>query len=196
MREFKTERRLQRLTKAAESRQATLRLILENIHDSHNVSAILRSCDATGVQNVGLLYTVEEFPKLSKVTSSSANKWIDIQKYKSEKDCCDEMHKLGYKVYASMLDENAVNLYELDLTEPVALVVGNEHRGISAEMQKLADKTFYIPMRGMVQSLNVSVATAVILYEAQRQRSLKNMYAAPSFSKEELDFLIDKWCDK
>ena len=196
MREFKTERRLQRLTQAAESRQASLRLVLENIHDSHNVSAILRSCDATGVQNVDLLYTIEKFPKLNKVTSSSANKWIDIQKYKSEKDCCDELHKLGYKIYASMLDENAVDLYELDLTGPIAIVMGNEKRGVSPELQKLVDKSFYIPMRGMVQSLNVSVASAVILYEAQRQRFLKGMYSVPSFSKEELDNLIDKWCDK
>jgi tRNA (guanosine-2'-O-)-methyltransferase len=196
MRQFKTERRLNRLVKAAESRQATLRLVLENIHDSHNVSAILRSCDAAGVQNVGLLYTFEAFPKLSRVTSSSANKWIDVQKYKTEKECCDELHNLGFKIYASMLDENAVDLYDLDLTEPVAIVMGNEKRGVSPELQNLVDKTFYIPMRGMVQSLNVSVASAVILYEAQRQRSLKGMYSSPSFTKEELDNLVDRWCDR
>ncbi|MFA7419095.1 MAG: RNA methyltransferase [Melioribacteraceae bacterium] len=196
MRQFKTEKRLNRLVKVAESRQATLRLVLENIHDSHNVSAIMRSCDATGVQNVGLLYTIEAFPKLSRVTSSSANKWIDVQKYKTEKECCDELHSLGFKIYASMLDENAVDLYDLDLTEPVAFVMGNEKRGVSPELQNLVDKTFYIPMRGMVQSLNVSVASAVILYEAQRQRALKGMYSSPSFTKEELDNLVDRWCDK
>lgn len=196
MRKFKTEKRLHRITKAAESRQATLQLILENIHDPHNVSAIYRTCDATGVQNIGLVYTNEEFPKISRVTSSSANKWIETQRYKSVEECCCELHKNGFKIYASMLDENAVDFYELDLTEPVALVVGNEHRGISEEMQKLADKTFYIPMRGMVQSLNVSVASAVILYEAQRQRSLKGMYSVPSLPQNELDNLIDKWCEK
>ncbi|KAF0152808.1 MAG: tRNA guanosine-2'-O-methyltransferase [Ignavibacteria bacterium] len=196
MRKFKTERRLQRLTEAAESRQATLRLILENIHDPHNVSAIYRTCDATGVQNVGLVYTNEEFPKISRVTSSSANKWIDTQRYKSVEECCDELHKQGFKVYASTLEDNAVDFYQLDLTEPVALVVGNEHRGISDELKNLADKTFFIPMRGMVQSLNVSVASAVILYEAQRQRSLKGMYSLPSLPQKELDNLIDKWCDK
>lgn len=196
MRKFKTEKRLQRLTKAAEARQATLQIILENIHDPYNVSAIYRTCDATGVQNIGLVYTNEEFPKISRVTSSSANKWIDTQRYKSVEECCGELRKKGFKIYASMLDENAVDFYELDLTEPVALVVGNEHRGISEEMQKLADKTFYIPMRGMVQSLNVSVASAVILYEAQRQRSLKGMYSVPSLPQNELDNLIDKWCDK
>ncbi|MEW6654762.1 MAG: RNA methyltransferase [Bacteroidota bacterium] len=196
MRKFKTERRLQRLTETAENRQATLRLVLENIHDPHNVSAIYRTCDATGVQNVGLVYTNEDFPKISRVTSSSANKWIDTQRYKSVEDCCDELHKLGFKIYASVLDKNAVDFYQFDLTEPVALVVGNEHRGISDEMQKIADKTFFIPMRGMVQSLNVSVASAVILYEAQRQRSLKGMYAAASLPQNELDNLIEKWCDK
>jgi tRNA (guanosine-2'-O-)-methyltransferase len=196
MRQFKTEKRLQKITRTANWRQESLRVIFENIHDPHNVSAILRSCDAVGVQKVGLVYTREAFPKLSKVSSSSANKWIDVEKYKTVEECCNALKADGFKIYASMLDENAVDLYELDLTEKVAIVMGNEHRGISEEFQKLADKTFYIPMRGMIQSLNVSVATAVILYEAQRQRFLKGMYNSNSFTKEEVEQLIDRWCDK
>jgi tRNA (guanosine-2'-O-)-methyltransferase len=196
MRQFKTERRLEKIRHAANWRQESLRVVFENIHDPHNVSAILRSCDAVGVQKVGLVYNTEKFPKLSKVTSSSANKWIDVEKYKSVEDSCDKLKSNGYKIYASMLDENAVGLYDLDLTERVAIIMGNEHRGVSEDFQKLADKTFYIPMRGMIQSLNVSVAAAVILYEAQRQRLLRGMYNSNSFSNVEIEELIDRWCEK
>jgi tRNA (guanosine-2'-O-)-methyltransferase len=95
-----------------------------------------------------------------------------------------------------MLNKKALNIYDIDLTQKIALVFGNEKRGVSPEAEKSADETFYIPMRGMIQSLNVSVAAAVTLYEAQRQRALKEMYVKSELPKDELDALIDKWCDK
>ena len=196
MREFKTDARLKKITEAAAARQDSLRVVLENIHDPHNVSAIFRTCDAVGVKKVSLLYTIEKFPKLSKVTSASANKWIDIEKFDNTKKCIEQLKEEGFVILSSMLDKNAVNLYDLDLTKKVALVVGNEHRGISETLHKLSDQTFYIPMKGMIQSLNVSVASAVILYEAQRQREAKGMYDKSELKKEELEYLIDKWCDK
>lgn len=196
MRKFKTEKRLNKIIAATSSRQPSLRVVLENVHDPHNVSAILRSCDATGVLKVSLLYTFEKFPKTSRVSSASANKWIEIDKYDDTMFCAKELKKQGFKIYSSMLDKNAVSLYDLDLTEKIAIVVGNEHRGVSDEMKKLSDKTFYIPMRGMIQSLNVSVATAVTLYEAQRQRFLNKMYDETQLDQKELDQLIDRWCDK
>jgi len=196
MRRFKTEERLQKIINAATSRQFSLRVVMENIHDPHNVSAVFRTCDGVGVPKVTLLYTFESFPRIGKTSSSSANKWIETEKYNDTKKCVDSLHEEGYKVYASMLNKNAVSLYNLDLTKKVALVFGNEHRGVSPEMEKLADETFYIPMRGLIQSLNVSVATAVTLYEAQRQRLLKGMYEQSELPKEELNKLIDKWCEK
>lgn len=194
MRKFRTEQRLQKIERAASFRQPTLTVVLENIHDPHNVSAIFRTCDAVGVQKINMVYTVESFPKVSRISSASANKWVEVQKYNNVESCVEELVKSGFKIYVSMLDENAVNLYDLDLTEPCAIVLGNEHRGVSEEFQKLADKTFYIPMRGMIQSLNVSVAAAVSLYEAQRQRSVKGMYDKSNYSDEELNSLIDGWC--
>jgi tRNA (guanosine-2'-O-)-methyltransferase len=95
-----------------------------------------------------------------------------------------------------MLNKNAVNLYDIDLTQRVALVFGNEKRGVSPDAEKLADETFYIPMKGMIQSLNVSVAAAVTLYEAHRQRVLKDFYNQSELSSEEIEKLIDLWCDK
>jgi len=196
MKRFRTPERLQKITNAASSRQFSLRVVIENIHDAHNVSAIFRTCDAVGVPKITLLYTKETFPKIHKVTSASANKWVDVEKFDDVKKCVDSLHAEGFKIYASFLDKNARNLYDIDLTQKVAFVFGNEHRGVSDEMKKLADDLFYIPMRGMVQSLNVSVAAAVTLYESQRQRAAKGMYEKSELSEQELNELIEKWCEK
>ena len=196
MRNFKTEERLQKITSVVKSRQHSLRVVLENIHDPHNVSAIFRSCDAVGVPKVSLIYNTEKFPKISKTSSSSANKWIEKEKFENVEKCYSSLRKEGFKIYASMLADEAVDLFDLNLTEKTALVMGNEHRGVSEDAAKLADKIFYIPMSGMIQSLNVSVATAVTLYEAYRQRKSKGMYAKSELSEKEIENMIDEWCDK
>ncbi|MCF6270147.1 MAG: RNA methyltransferase [Melioribacteraceae bacterium] len=196
MQKFKTEKRLNKIRKVVKQRQHSLKVVLEDIHDPHNVSAIYRTCDSVGVVQATLLYNKEKFPKISRVSSSSANKWVESERYESTKDCFNALQKNGFKIYASKIDEHAKNLYELDLTEKVAIVMGNEHRGISDEVAELADEIFYIPMRGMIQSLNVSVAAAVTLYEAQRQRAEKGMYETSELSDDELEKKIDKWCEK
>jgi len=196
LRKFKTDQRLEKITKAVSFRQYSLHLVLENIHDPHNASAIFRTCDAVGIPKVSLLYTYEKFPKVSRISSASANKWVEKERFASVDECIDKLHADGFKVYASMLSENAVDFYDLDFTEKVAIVVGNEHRGISAEMAEKADKVFYIPMHGMIQSLNVSVATAVVLFEAKRQRIMKGMYPSKDLSGKEIDTIIDEWCTK
>ena len=196
MKNFKTEKRLNKIEKVAAARQFSLRVVLENIHDPHNVSAILRTCDAVGVSQVDLLYTIEKFPKISKVSSASSKKWVEQRKLESSEKCIEALRKEGFKIYGTILVEDAENIYDLDLTEKVALVMGNENRGLSKEMIDACDKHVYIPMRGMIQSLNVSVATAVILYEAQRQRSLKGMYEKSELPENELENLISEWCDR
>lgn len=196
MRKFKTDQRLQKIVSTATARQFSLHVVMENIHDPHNVSAIFRSCDAAGVPKISLLYTIESFPKISRTSSSSANKWIDVEKFTDTGKCYEQLHSQGFKIYASMLNKDAVNVFDIDLTQKVALVFGNEKRGVSAEAEKLADESFYIPMRGMIQSLNVSVAAAVTLYEAQRQRAIKEMYNKSELDQAELDNLIDRWCTK
>jgi len=196
MRKFLTEQRLNKITKAASARQFSLTVVLENIHDNHNVSAIIRSCDAVGVPKINLLYTIESFPKLSRISSASANKWVDVVKFNRVEDCVTSLKKDGFKIYSSYLDPGAKSLYDLDLTQKVAIVVGNEHRGVSNEMKSYSDEIFYIPMKGMIQSLNVSVAAAVSLFEALRQRENQNMYDRSELSPKELDELIDKWCAK
>lgn len=196
MKKFKTEKRLGKITMAVNARQPSLSVILENIHDPHNVSAIFRTCDAVGVPKVSLLYNLEEFPKISKVTSASAFKWVDKDKFTDTKKCFDYYREKGFKIYASLLSADAVSLYDIDFTNKVAVVLGNEHRGISEEVAGLADEVFYIPMDGMIQSLNVSVAAAVTLYEAKRQRILKGMYNKSELNQEEVDKLINDWCER
>jgi len=193
---FITERRKNKIISVLKARQKSLHIILENIHDSHNVSAIFRTCDAVGVPKVSLVYTVDTFPKIGKKSSASAFKWIGTDKYRTINDCYRTLRKQGFKIYASAIMENAKNLYNLDFSQKSAIILGNEHCGISDEALEFADERFYIPMKGMVQSLNVSVAAAIILYEALRQRTLKELYEKSEYSSKELEEKINDWSRK
>ncbi len=196
MRSAKTEKRLEKISRVVSARQHSLTVVMENIHDPHNVSAIFRTCDAAGIPKVNLVYNLEAFPKIGKKSSASAFKWVDKEKYKSIEECYSDLRKNGFKIFASSLSEKSKNLYELDLTQKAAIVVGNEHRGVSEEAAYLADDVFLIPQFGMVQSLNVSVATAIIIYEALRQRLKTGMYDKSELDSKTLKQLIDKWCGK
>lgn len=196
MRQAKTEKRLEKITRVIKSRQHSLTVVMENIHDPHNVSAIFRTCDAVGIPKVNLIYNYESFPRIGKKSSASAFKWVEKDKYKSVENCYTELKKKGFKIFASSLSGKSKSLYELDLTGKIAVVVGNEHRGVSEEAANMADEIFLIPQFGMVQSLNVSVATAVIVYEAMRQRLIKGMYKKSELDKNTLENLIDSWCEK
>ena len=188
-----TEAREQKLKSVLSKRQPDLTVVIENVHDPHNVSAILRSADAVGVKEIQLIYTVEKFPRLGKKSSASATKWVERRKFGSIKECYDQLHKEGFKIYATHLSTNSKSLYDLNLTKKVALVFGNEHHGVSDEAAELADGNFLIPMVGMIQSLNVSVACAVTLYEAMRQRLEKGSYNKPKYKKQELEKLFGEW---
>ncbi len=177
-------------------RQPSLRVVLENIHDPHNVSAIFRTCDAAGVPKVSLVYNVEKFPKIGKKSSASAYKWIEREKYKSIEDCYSQLREEKFVIYASSLNSDSKSLYDLDFTKKTAIVFGNEHRGLSNEAEKLADERFFIPMYGMVQSLNVSVSAAICIYEALRQRLIRKKYDKSELSTKELKNLLDEWSKK
>lgn len=191
----RSERRMARIRDVLRKRQPDLTVVMENIHDPHNVSAVLRSCDAVGVMRVQLLYNLEKFPRIGKKSSSSANKWLTWNKFTTVDECYAALRAEGYAIYATHLSNEAASLYELDLTKKVALVFGNEHRGVSDEAAARADGNFTIPMAGMIQSLNVSVACAVSLYEAMRQRLARGAYDAPKCSPRELQRLFDEWIE-
>jgi len=196
LKQTRTEKRISKIRAVVSKRQPSLKIILENIHDPHNVSAIFRTCDAAGIPKVSLLYNIETFPKIGKKSSASAFKWIEKEKFKSVEECYKQLRSQGYKIYASSISEGAQDLYKIDFTEKSAIVMGNEHRGVSKEAEDLADKKFYIPMYGMVQSLNVSVSAAITIYEALRQRTAKSMYDKNELNDEEIEEWINKWSKK
>ena len=184
---------------AIQHRQSDLTLVLENVWDPHNLGAILRSADAVGVLAVHLLYYIEKEPNLRQVakqSSASAKKWLDIHSHDSVQDCVASLRESGFQIYASHLTKSSISLYDLDLTKPTAFVVGNEHRGVSDDLCTLADGVFFIPMMGMVESLNVSVATAVTLYEAYRQRCATAMYETSKMNEEEIAELLRDWAKR
>ncbi len=196
MKSFKTEKRTKKISSVVSTRQFSLRVVFENIHDPHNVSAIFRTCDAVGVPKVSLIYNKEPFPKIGKKSSASAFKWVEKEKFKSVDECYSKLREQGFKIYASALMEHSKNLYDIDLTKKCAIVLGNEHRGVSEEAANKADEIFLIPMYGMVQSLNVSVAGAVVLYEALRQRLKNGMYEMNEINEMEMNDLMEKWVRK
>ena len=193
---MRTERRLTRLEQVLRHRQPDLTVVVENVHDPHNVSAVLRSCDAAGIMEVQLIYTGTEFPDIGKKSSASAKKWIELRRFKSIEKCYDTLHEEGFRILATRLQSNALSLYEADLTQKIAIVVGNEHEGVSLEATQRADGILLIPMYGMIESLNVSVATAVILFEAVRQRIAANSYGKSKLPDSEIVRLLKIWAMK
>lgn len=193
---MKLERRKNKIVNVLARRQPDLTLVMENIHDPHNVSAMLRSADAVGIHEVNLVYTNQKFPRIGSKSSSSANKWIQRRKFSSVQECYDKLHDEGFQILATRLDDSARKLYEFDLVKPTAFVFGNEHAGVSDDAARLADATLYIPMMGMIQSLNVSVACAVTIYEALRQRLKHKKYDAPGFGPARMEELIHEWLMK
>ncbi len=193
---MRLERRKNKVFKVLEQRQPDLTVVMEDIHDPHNVSAMLRSADAVGIMGVNLVYTTAKYPKIGSKSSSSANKWITRRKFPSITECYGKLREEGFQILATKLDENARQLYEFDLTKPTAFVFGNEHAGVTDEAASLADSTVYIPMMGMIQSLNVSVACAVTIYEALRQRMMKGYYEQSRFGQKELELLKEEWLKK
>lgn len=196
MRKIRTEERFRKIKNVISQRQFSLKVVLENIHDPHNVSAIFRTCDAVGVPEVDLIYTIEKFPKISKKTSASSNKWVLQNNYNSYEKCFENLKNDGFLIYGTAFSADAENIYNVDFSKKIAIVLGNENRGVSKETFKFLDKIIYIPMRGMIQSLNVSVAAAVILYEAQRQRAVKGLFGKSELKTEQIENLIDDWCNK
>ncbi len=166
--------RSERIEHVRSKRWPDLELVLEQIDDPHNIGAILRTCDAVGIKAVHLVYENSKPPRMAELSSSamSALKWLEIKKWSKADECIADLKKRGLKIKATALATSGQAQWEIDWREPSAIVLGNESLGISIEFQQAADVTVVIPMRGFVQSLNVSVAAAVVMYEALRQRTL------------------------
>lgn len=170
--EEKTQRQL-KIEKVRDQRHLGI-IVLEDIHDPHNAAAVWRSADAFGFGKIYIIFDQEKVfnpKKVGKASSSSANKWLDFEIFKSTEECYKKLKKDGYKIYATILDDKAKNLEILNFKfKKIAIVLGNEHRGISKYAADNADEKVYIPMMGMVQSLNLSVTAGIMMWEYQRQK--------------------------
>ena len=176
-----TPGRVHRLRSVLERRQDDLCLVLDNIHDTHNASAILRTCDGFGIGRIAFLYTDNPVPEIVAGVAARTEKWMRIAHYQHVQRCVDSLRGQHGRVLATHLDAGARSYLEVDWTQPAAIVFGNEHRGCSEEVLARADYAISVPMQGMAQSFNVSVAAGIILGELYRQRAARGLYA-PSWS--------------
>ncbi len=189
------ENRIDRIDDVLSKKQPDLQVMLDNVHSSQNLSAIIRSADAVGVLDI--YYTTREDASLRihKTITQGAHRWT--HRYRMDDDhkvaFLKEKKAQGFQVVVTHLDERAVSFREVDYTKPTLLVMGNEKEGVSAEIVELADDVIIIPMQGMVQSLNVSVATGLILYEAQRQREDAGRYDTSAMSHEKKEEIKAEW---
>jgi tRNA (guanosine-2'-O-)-methyltransferase len=189
-----TEQRFNRLTSVINHRQPDLTIVLENVFDPHNISAVMRTCDAVGIQDVYILNNrIPPHKKWDNKSSSTASQWLTIHQFTDIEECFKVIRNKYKKVYASHLGDNSVDVYKMNFTESVALIFGNETFGVSDEIRKYADGDFIIPQVGIIKSLNISVACAVTLYEAFRQKNEKGHYDKSRLPEADFIKLKDQW---
>lgn len=193
--EYGTEERQERLLEVLKQRKKSITAVFENLHDPHNLMACLRSCDAIGVYEVHTISceTTKKRKKIGHGSSSSAKKWVKQNKYNNVEDCFSTLRAEGKKIYTTHLASDSISLYDLDLTQPIALVFGNEHFGVSEEAVSLADGNFIIPQIGMIRSLNISVACAVSMFEAYRQRLVAGKNDDKEINYDEMSEIYQEW---
>src|SRR4051812_4115634 len=189
-----TPERRAKLENVLAKRQPNLTVVMENVMDPHNVSAVMRSCDAVGIQDIYVISNKAPRPKKwGAKSSSSAAKWLTIHQFDNVQDCVVQLRKEYSSILTTHLSSEAISLYSIDFTGSIALVFGNEHEGVSEEMRNLADGNFLIPQVGIIQSLNISVACAVSIYEAFRQKSNAGHYKQSSFPEQRKGVLMQQW---
>ncbi len=184
--------RFLRIRSVLERRQPDLTVLMERVNKTHNFSAILRNCDAVGVLMAHAVFP-EKGIDLHHDTAAGTSKWVQVLAHSTVRAAVDHLHLDGFRVLAAHPTDEARDYREIDLTGPVAFMVGAELDGLSAEGMTLADEMVAIPMAGMVRSLNVSVATALLLFEAHRQRKAAGLYDKSRLPKEEYHRLLFEW---
>lgn len=187
-----TPRRYRRLRTALERRQPDLTVVMENVHKPHNLSAVLRTCDAVGVLEAHAVVP-EGGLRPSRAVAKGAQRWVELRAHRTVEDALEPLRREGVRIVAAHLAEDAVDFRSLDYTLPTALVLGQEKDGVSRTALELCDHRVVIPMLGLVASLNVSVAAALILFEAQRQRLSAGMYETSSLATDELERRLFEW---
>lgn len=188
-----TPERYARICEMLAARQPDLTVCMEEVHKPHNIAAVIRTADAVGVHEI---HAVWPSSRMRTLVSSAAgsNSWVQVKTHQTIEAAVGKMKARGMQVLATHLSDKAVDFRTIDYTRPTCILLGQEKSGISPEALALADSDIVIPMAGMVQSLNVSVASALILYEAQRQRQNAGMYQrdiSPLSPKEQQRLLFE-----
>ncbi|MBM4185451.1 MAG: tRNA (guanosine(18)-2'-O)-methyltransferase TrmH [Gemmatimonadetes bacterium] len=187
-----TPERFHRLRAALTRRQPDLTVVMDRVHKSHNFSAILRSCDAVGVLNAHVVAT-EGAVAVHNATSAGTKKWIGVRSHGTVVEAVHFLKGRGFRLLAAHPSASSRDYREVDYTVPTAIILGAELHGVSPEALELADVLVTIPMVGLVHSLNVSVATGLVLFEAQRQRATAGMYDRSRLSDEEFERRLFEW---
>jgi len=183
------------MEKTLKSKQPSLEIFLDNVDSSQNISAIIRSCDGVGVLNFYYANREDKDTKIHKTITQGSHHWLYRERIDSNKkiEFLERKKREGFQVVVTHLNEKSILYREVNYTKKCIIVMGNEHNGISSEVVALADKVVVIPMRGMAQSLNVSVATALLLYEAERQLENRGYYEKEQLSAERQDEIKFEW---
>jgi tRNA (guanosine-2'-O-)-methyltransferase len=187
-----TPERFELIKRKLALRQPDLTVLLDGVHKTHNFSAILRSCDAVGVYRAHAIPPEGGLPLASHI-AQGAQKWVYVTRHPELETAHQSLRDQGFSLYAAHVGDQAVDYRNADLTQPCAIVLGTERLGISDSALALCDQVITIPMQGMVESLNVSVACALILFEAQRQRMAAGMYDDSRLPEEDYRRSLFEW---
>ena len=167
-------RRFERIKNVLNCRMKNLTVLVEAVNKPHNLSAILRTCDAAGVFEANFICEKDEV-KTFNSTAQGSQKWVKLNNHENPISAVSELQKKGFKLYGTSLNENSIDYRKFNYAENTCFVLGAEKWGISDQLISKVDESIFIPMTGMVQSLNVSVAASILLFEAIRQRQSKNL---------------------
>lgn len=183
--------RFRKLSETLDRRQPDLTLLAENTHKPYNIAALIRTCDAVGMLQ---MHAVAETPLARhRLTTAGSRKWVRLRRHSKLADACATLREQGFRLLAAHQSQRSVDYRDIDYSAPTAIIVGSELWGVSATAASAADAHLSIPMKGMVQSLNVSVATALVLYEALRQRERAGMYESCRIDPERYRDLLFEW---
>lgn len=187
-----TPERYLKLRKTLDRRQPDLTIIAEQIHKPRNIAALVRTGDAVGMHELHMVWPWDKHRPYSG-TAMGSDRWVNIVRHDSMLSGIDVLHRQGFKVFAAHLSDTAVDFRKVDYTQPCAILLGNEKQGVSEAAASAVDEHIVIPMMGMVESFNVSVAAAIILSEAQRQRRDAGMYDQPRLDEAEYWETFFRW---
>ncbi len=176
-----------------QQRQFDLTVVMDRVHKPHNLAAIARSADSVGIHKIHAISEKHQI-RLTQKAATGVKKWLEMEVFQNPAAAIEPLLQKGYQIIAADLDSNAIDYRQADYTRPTAILVGSELEGLSPQAKAFASQSVTIPLMGMVQSLNVSVATALILNEAMYQRRENGQYQSSGLDQETIDKILFEWC--